>query len=128
MHGPDGHLRRSPEPTSDALPTTERDALADGGHSALDQLAQEETTARASLTRERQDALDRQARMAGWFMLFGVGPAALVAIVLALVTDRPDLVWPFFGLGVGVQIRRIWKEQRQIARIERELEDPIDGS
>jgi hypothetical protein len=52
--------------------------------------------------------------MAGWFMLFGVGPAALVAIILALLTGRPDLVWPFFGLGIGVQLWRIWKEQRRI--------------
>jgi hypothetical protein len=96
--------------------------------SALAELEREQTSARVSLTRERQEALDRQARMAGWFMLFGVGPAALVAIILALVTDRPDLVWPFFGLGIGVQIWRIWKEQRRIAKLERELEDPIDGS
>ena len=96
--------------------------------SALAELAREERTAREGLTAERQSALDRQARMAGWFMLFGVGPAALGAIILALLTDRPDLVWPFFGLGIAVQIWRIWREQKRIQRIEQELEDPIDGS
>jgi hypothetical protein len=96
--------------------------------SALAELEAEERTARQGLMSERRDALDRQARMAGWFMLFGVGPAALVSILLALATGRPDLIWPFFGLGVGVQLWRIWKEQRRIKEIERELEDPIDGS
>ena len=96
--------------------------------SALAELEREERTARQSLTQERYEALDRQARMAGWFMLFGVGPAALAAIVLAMVTNRPDLVWPFLGLGIGVQLWRIWKEQKRIKQIDKELEDPIDGS
>lgn len=96
--------------------------------SALEELAREERTARQSLMEERRNALDRQARMAGWFMLFGVGPAAIVAIVLAMLTGRPDLVWPFLALGVGVQLWRIWQEQRRIREIDHELEDPIDGS
>lgn len=50
------------------------------------------------------------------------------AVILALLTDRPDLVRPVFGLGIGIQIWRIWQEQRRIADLERELEDPIDGS
>lgn len=96
--------------------------------SALAELEREQRTARQNLTAQRQEALDRQARMAGWLMLFGVGPGALAAIALALVADRPDLVWPFLGLGVGVQLWRIWKEQRRLKAIERELENPIDGS
>lgn len=96
--------------------------------SALAELEREQTTARVSLRKERQAALDRQALHAGWFMLFGVGPAALVAVILALLTDRPDLVWPVFGIGIGIQLWRIWKEQRRIKRLELELEDPIDGS
>jgi hypothetical protein len=98
------------------------------GSSAMGELAREQITARTSLTRERHDALARRARFGAWFVLFGVGPAALVAVLLALLTDRPDLVWPFLGLGVGVQVWRIWKEQRRVKAIERELEDPIDGS
>ena len=96
--------------------------------SVLAELQKEDRTARQGLMQERREALDRQARMAGWFMLFGVGPAAVVAIVLAMVTGRPDLVWPFLALGIGVQLWRIWQEQRRIKEIERELEDPIDGS
>jgi hypothetical protein len=120
---PEGRPTRPAEPAESAPPGS-----SPVEPSALEELAREQTTARVALTQERQDALDRQARFAGWFMLFGVGPAALVAVILALLTDRPDLVWPFFGLGIGVQIWRIWKEQRHIARLERELEDPIDGS
>jgi len=65
-----------------------------------------------------------------WLRLLFVAASswALVAVILALLTDRPDLVWPVFGAGIGIQIWRIWKEQRRIAKLERELEDPIDGS
>ena len=104
------------------------DLVETDGPSPLAELALEERTARENLTTQRQDALDRQARMAGWLMLFGVGPAAVAAILLAMVAGRPDLIWPFVGLGVGVQLYRIWKEQRRIKQIERELADPIDGS
>ena len=55
--------------------------------SALEELAREETTARTALTREKQDALDRQARFAGWFMLFGIGPAQLEALRTELEID-----------------------------------------
>ena len=96
--------------------------------SALAELEREEVTARESLRRERSEALERQSRLAGWLMLFGFGPAAVAAILLAMFAGRPDLIWPFVGLGVGVQLYRIWKEQRRIKDIERELEDPIDGS
>ncbi len=116
-------------PVSDATPRPPEAPTGAGPEStALQALEEEQTTARVALARERQEALDRQAGLAGWFMLFGVGPAALVAVIIALLTGRPDLVWPFFGLGVGVQLWRIWKEQRRIGKLERELEDPIDGS
>lgn len=118
-----GNVRVAPEP---AAPQPLAPDPAES--SAMAELAREQTTARASLTRERKEALDRKARSMAWFLIFGAGPAALVAILLAVLTDRPDLVWPYFGLGIGVQIWRIWRDQRRIQAIELELEDPIDGS
>lgn len=102
--------------------------MASHQQSALDILGAEEVTARQNLTRQRHEALDRQSRHAGWLMLFGFGPGAVLAILLAMVSGRPDLIWPFVGLGAGVQIWRIWKEQRRIRALEKQLLDPIDGS
>lgn len=87
-----------------------------------------EVTAREALRRARAEALDKQGREMGWLMLFGVGPAALVAIVLAIVFGRPDLVVVFGGLGATVQLWRVWRDHQRIKDIERELDDPIDGS
>lgn len=96
--------------------------------SELEEYRTEEVTARQNLRRERGDAIEKQSWATGWLMLFGFGPATLVAIVLALVFGRPDLVLAFAGLGAGVQLWRIWKQRRRIKQIEKELEDPIDGS
>jgi glycine cleavage system aminomethyltransferase T len=96
--------------------------------SELAALERNEITARQSLLRERREAMKRQGRNTGWLMLFGFGPATLAAIGLALLSGRPDLIWPFVGLGAGVQVYRMWKEQRRLRAIQRELADPIDGS
>ena len=85
-------------------------------------------TARELLREERFEALDSRSRATAWLLLFGFGPAALIAIVLAAVLGRADLILPFVGLGAGVQLWRMWRESRRIKRIEQELEDPMDGS
>ena len=94
----------------------------------LTEYREHEVSARESLHHERGEALEKQSWDTGWLMLFGFGPATLAAIVLALVFGRPDLIAAFVGLGAGVQIWRIWKGRRHIREIEKELEDPIDGS
>jgi hypothetical protein len=95
---------------------------------ALAILAEEEVTTRENLTRQREEALDQQRRHATWLMMFGLGPGALLAVGLAMISGRPELVWPFVGLGAGVQIWRIWKEHRRIRKLEKDLVDPFDGS
>ena len=95
---------------------------------ALDILADEEVTTRENLTRQRREALERRRQHATWLMMFGFGPGALLAVGLAVISGRPELVWPFVGLGAGVQIWRIWKEQRRIRKLEKDLADPFDGS
>lgn len=96
--------------------------------SELAKFEQEQQTSRELLKRERYDAVDRRSMATGWLLLFGFGPAALVAITLAFVLGRTDLILPFIGLGAGVQIWRLWRESRRIKRIETELEDTMDGS
>ena len=95
---------------------------------ALDILADEEVTTRENLTRQREEALDQRRRHASWLVMFGFGPGAILAVGLAMISGRPELVWPFVGLGAGVQIWRIWKEQRLIRKLEKGLADPFDGS
>lgn len=102
--------------------------LSNGEASALEELRKEEVTARSALVRERGEAIESRSRATGWLMLLGFGPAALVAIVLALVLGRPDLILGFAGLGAAVQLYRVVQEHRRVKKIERELEDPIDGS
>ena len=110
---------------TDAGSLDEDRAVQAGG---IEKFEREEVTARQSLLRERGDAIDKKAWAEGWLLLFGFGPAAAAAIALALVAGRPDLIWPFIGLGSAVQIFRIWKERKRIKKIEVELLDPIDGS
>lgn len=96
--------------------------------SAMDDFEQEEISARQNLTRQRGEAIERKGRQTAWLMLFGLGPAALVAIGLAFLLGQPDLLVPFAALGAGVQLFRIWRESRKIKELEKELADPIDGS
>lgn len=96
--------------------------------SAIEQFREEEVTARTALQRERGEALESRSWATGWLLLFGFGPAALAAIVLAIIVGRPDLILGFAALGAGVQLYRVLQESRRIKQIERELEDPIDGS
>lgn len=96
--------------------------------SAIEEFREEEVTARSALVRERERAIEARRKDTSWLLLFGFGPAALAAVVLALVVGRPDLILGFAALGAGVQLYRVFQESRRIKRIEQELEDPIDGS
>lgn len=104
------------------------DAVRPASRSALEEFESDEISARDHLTRQRGDALERRSRAATWFMMFGLGPAALLAVGLALLLGRPELMLPFAGVGAGVQLFRIWREHRRIRKIDDELADPIDGS
>jgi hypothetical protein len=95
---------------------------------AIERFERGEITSRETLLRERGEAVEKKAWATGWLMIFGFGPAAALSIALALAAGRPDLIWPFVGLGATVQILRIWREKRRIQRIEEELGDPMDGS
>lgn len=95
---------------------------------ALDILADEEVTTRENLTRQRQEAIHQRRRYTRWLMMLSFGPGALLAVGLAMISGRPELVWPFVGLGVGVQVWRIWKTHRRIRKLEKDLADPFDGS
>ena len=88
----------------------------------------EEVTAREGLRRARDAAIEKQRWQTGWLLLFGFGPATLVAILLAVALRRSDLVVGFAGLGLGVQLWRIWRQRTFVQHLARELEDPIDGS
>ncbi|MEM7414083.1 MAG: hypothetical protein AAF389_01220 [Gemmatimonadota bacterium] len=96
--------------------------------SALEEFEHEEISARTNLMQQRGDAMERRRRAATWFMMFGVGPAALAAITLALLVGRPELILAFAGVGGVVQLFRIWREHQKVKAIEKELQDPIDGS
>lgn len=88
-----------------------------------------------SLIKER-NVLQRQLRRAkaarlrptGRAGIFGVGPAGLAAIVLALVFRRPELAAAFLTLAIAVEVRRQWKLGRAIRDLVRALQDPMDGS
>lgn len=104
------------------------DAVRPASRSALDEYESLEVSARQHLTQQRGDAVERRGRQAAWFMLFGFGPAALVAVGLAFLLGQPELMIPFAGVGAAVQMFRIWRENRRIRAIDDELADPIDGS
>lgn len=117
------------EPSSIERPREEEASeIAEEPPSAIAELRNEEVTARSSLVRERGEALESRSWATGWLLFFGFGPAALAAIVLALVVGRPDLILGFAALGAAVQLYRVVQESRRIKKIEQELEDPIDGS
>lgn len=96
--------------------------------SAIEEFEQDEVSARINLMQQRGEAMERRSKAAAWFMMFGVGPAALAAITLALMVGQPELILAFAGVGGAVQVYRIWREHQRVKDIEKELKDPIDGS
>jgi len=107
---------------------TEHPTTPEGDPTAIEQFELEEVTARQTLVKERGSAVTRKRWAEGWLLLFGFGPSTAAAIAIALVAGRPDLIWPFIGLGATIQLVRIWRERRRIRTIDNELRDPMDGS
>jgi uncharacterized membrane protein len=60
--------------------------------------------------------------------MFGVGPAAVVAVGLAVLTGSVQLAAGLFALGVAVEAVRVWRLDRVVRDLRRALEDPMDGS
>ena len=83
---------------------------------------------RKVLHRQLQEARDARLRPRGWAAIFGVGPAGLVAVILAFVFRRPELAAAFLTLGIAVEVVRQWRLSRTIRAVLRALRDPMDGS
>ena len=87
-----------------------------------------EPTERENLERELGEARADRSRRMLWTALFGVGPAAVVAVGLAALTGSLGLAAGLFGLGVVVEGVRIWRLNRVVRDLTRALEDTMDGS
>jgi hypothetical protein len=67
-------------------------------------------------------------RATGWLIGLGAGPATFVAVGAALAFGHPSVAFPLAALGCGVQVVRVCRARRDVDRIRRALQDPMDGS
>ena len=88
-----------------------------------------ERTEREALRQELDEALRKKQWATGWLMTVGFGPAAIVAVLLALFVDGSrELAIGFALLGAAVLALRAYRADQRIKELERALQDPMDGS
>ncbi len=88
-----------------------------------------EMTTRQALQAERGAAIEKKRKATTWLVTLGFGPAAAVAVLLALfVEGSRDLAVSFGFLGALLLLLRVYREDRKIKKLEAELRDPLDGS
>lgn len=109
---------------ADSAVSIEPTALAPGGGAAAPFLARE----RSALLSELREARAERLRPTGWARAFGVGPAGLAAVVLAVIFRRPELAAVFLSIGIAVEVRRQWRLTNTIRGLLQALQDPMDGS
>jgi len=97
--------------------------------SAVEEFEQARLSERQLLREERERAIAEKRKASTWLLLVGFGPAALIAVALALLVEGSrDLAWGFVALGAAMLALKIYRADRRIKDIERQLEDPMDGS
>ncbi|MDH3271091.1 MAG: hypothetical protein OEN56_07155 [Gemmatimonadota bacterium] len=97
--------------------------------SAIVEFAQASPTEREILHDELAEARRQKSWATTWLMVVGFGPAAIIAVLLALVVEGSrELAIAFALLGAAVLGLRAYRAERRIQELERELEDPMDGS
>ena len=102
---------------------------ADPTSSELDAYLRADRSERQIVRDELDEAIRQQSRATGWLITLGFGPAALVAVLLALfIEGSRDLAIAFAALGTSVMGLRAWRASRRVRELERALEDPMDGS
>lgn len=85
-------------------------------------------TERELLWEQLLEARDARRRPSGWASIFAVGPAAVTALVLAVVFGSYHLAAGFLLLAVVVEVIRQWRLAKTIRDLWRALQDPMDGS
>lgn len=127
MNGARDHL---PERGTDAGESEESASVSGStGLSALEGSELAAPTEREALQRELEEALRRKRWATGWLMTVGFGPAAVIAVLLALfVEGSRDLAIGFAFLGAAMLALRAFRLDQRIKELERALEDPMDGS
>ena len=81
------------------------------------------------LEEEHARAVARRRNAITWLTVVGVGPAALIAVLLALfVEGNGTVAVGLAALGTAVMAMRAWRAHKDVREIERELADPMDGS
>ena len=95
----------------------------------IDEGFEVERTEREALRQELDEALRKKQWATGWLMTVGFGPAAIVAVLLALFVDGSrELAIGFALLGAAVLALRAYRADQRIKELERALQDPMDGS
>lgn len=97
--------------------------------SAIDAFEADQPSGREALKEEHAKALARRRDALTWLTIVGVGPGALLAVLLALFVEGSEgLAIGLAALGMAVMALRAWRAHQDVRRIERELADPMDGS
>lgn len=99
------------------------------GESALDAYRRRERTGRELIERELYDAIDERGRALAWLVGLGVGPAAVVAVALAVFVEGSlPLAVVFIILGVVALLFRVYRAHQRVRDLVGQLQDPMDGS
>jgi hypothetical protein len=85
-------------------------------------------TERELLWEQLLEAREARRRPSGSLVIFGPGPAALVALILGVGFDNLYLAGAFLALAVTVEVVRQWMLSRTVRDLWRALRDPMDGS
>lgn len=111
------------EASADGLSAT------DDAPSVLDAYVRREVTEREALQRERLEAIGARTHAIGWLVAVGVGPAAVLAVILAaFVEESLPLAILFALMGLIALVLKAYRAHQRVRDIERQLADTMDGS
>ena len=97
--------------------------------SEIDAFEADQPSGREVLEEEHARAVARRRNAITWLTVVGVGPAALIAVLLALFVEGSEaLAIGLAALGMAMLAVRVWRAHQDVRDIERELADPMDGS
>jgi hypothetical protein len=97
--------------------------------SAIEEFERTQPTERELLRDARSEAMAEKSKATAWLLAVGLPPAALVAVALALLIEGSrNLALGFVALGAATLALKIFRAHRKIKDIEKQLEDPMDGS